>query len=95
MIPPLSTGTPEGQTINKGLRYDSFHQSIRTEERYLRYTRFENARIIGARALQISLNAPILLDIPDDLLDPLAIARMEFEAGLIPISTKKRSPKEA
>jgi len=62
---------------------------------YLRYTRFENARIIGARALQISLNAPILLDIPEDLIDPLAIARMEFEAGLIPISTKKRSPKEA
>jgi len=61
----------------------------------LKYTRFENARIIGARALQISLNAPILLDIPDDLLDPLAIARMEFEAGLIPITTKTRSSKEA
>ncbi len=61
----------------------------------MKYTRFENARIIGARALQISLNAPILLDIPDNLLDPLAIARMEFEAGLIPITTKTRTAKEA
>jgi len=61
----------------------------------LKYTRFENARIIGARALQISLNAPILLDIPDDLLDPLAIAKLEFEAGLIPITTKTRAIKEA
>ncbi|MCI0497614.1 MAG: DNA-directed RNA polymerase subunit K [Thermoplasmata archaeon] len=59
------------------------------------YTRFEKARIIGARALQISLNAPVLIDVPPDVLDPLAIARVEFEEGVIPISTKLRKRAEA
>jgi len=61
----------------------------------LSYTRFEKARIIGARALQISLNAPVLIEVPPDILDPLVIAEMEFEAGVIPITTKTRSRKEA
>src|SRR5512137_1231380 len=40
----------------------------------LKYTRFERARIIGARALQISLGAPILVDIPEATIDPIEIA---------------------
>ena len=59
------------------------------------FTRFEKARIIGARALQISLNAPPLIDVPPDTLDPLMVAAMEFEASVIPISTKTRNRVEA
>ena len=36
-------------------------------------TKYERARILGARALQISLNAPVLVDV-GDLTDPLMIA---------------------
>lgn len=54
-----------------------------------RYTRFEKAKIIGARALQASLGAPVLLDIPDT--DPLEIAIQEFEAGVIPITVRRRT----
>lgn len=36
-------------------------------------TKYERTRILGARALQISLNAPLLVD-PGDLTDPLMIA---------------------
>lgn len=53
------------------------------------YTRFEKARILGARALQISLGAPILTDVPAGLVDPVQIAELEFSAGRIPITVRR------
>ncbi len=53
-----------------------------------RYTRFEKARIIGARALQIAMGAPVLID--TDKTDPLDIALEEFERGVIPITVRRR-----
>ena len=53
------------------------------------YTRFEKARIIGARGLQISMGAPVLLKVPDDLIDPIDIAIMEYEKGMLPITVKR------
>ena len=55
----------------------------------MRYTRFETARIIGARALQISMGAPIVVDLPAGLVDPIEIAWSEFNAGAIPITVKR------
>ncbi|HIJ00592.1 MAG: DNA-directed polymerase subunit [Candidatus Methanomethylophilaceae archaeon] len=52
----------------------------------MRYTRFEKARIIGARALQISFGAPVLVDYPEAMIDPIDIAMLEFEHDLIPIT---------
>ncbi len=52
-------------------------------------TKYEKARIIGARALQISLGAPVLLKIPKNIIDPLEIARMELEQDVIPIVVKR------
>lgn len=51
-------------------------------------TRFEKARIVGARALQISLGAPILVD-NEDMLDPVDIAIKEYDAGVIPITVTR------
>ena len=59
----------------------------------LKYTRFEKARIIGARALQISMGAPILLKQIEEI-DPIAIATKEFEAGVIPITVRRRIPQK-
>ena len=53
------------------------------------YTRFERARILGARALQISLGAPILIDVPPNLVDPVEIAEREFAARRIPITVRR------
>jgi DNA-directed RNA polymerase subunit K len=53
------------------------------------YTRFERARILGARALQVSLGAPILIDIPPTLVDPVEIAEREFAAERIPITVRR------
>ena len=52
------------------------------------YTRYERARIIGARALQISMGAPLL--VTTSRIDPLEIAIEEFNANSIPITVKRR-----
>ena len=52
----------------------------------MKYTRFEKARIIGARSLQVSLGAPVLIDIPEGLIDPVEIARLEYDRDVLPIT---------
>jgi len=52
------------------------------------YSRYERARIVGARALQISMGAPIL--VKTSKIDPLLIALEEFEQDLIPITVRRR-----
>ncbi|HOB17379.1 MAG TPA: DNA-directed RNA polymerase subunit K [Candidatus Methanoculleus thermohydrogenotrophicum] len=52
------------------------------------YTRYERARIIGARALQISMGAPILVKTTKT--EPLEIALEEFDQGVIPITVKRK-----
>ncbi|QLJ53149.1 MAG: DNA-directed RNA polymerase subunit K [Candidatus Fermentimicrarchaeum limneticum] len=48
-------------------------------------TRFEKARIIGARALQLASGAPPLMELPGDIVNPLKIAYAEFEKDAIPL----------
>ena len=55
-------------------------------------TRFERARIVGARALQISMGAPILIEIQGGSIDPVEIAIQELESGILPISIRRRLP---
>ena len=57
----------------------------------MKYTRFERARIIGARALQISLGAPILVEAPEEIIDPISISIMEYEKGVIPMTVKRET----
>ena len=61
------------------------------------YTKYEHARVIGARALQISMGAPFMIKLSDDELkkigyNTIEIAKLEFKQGLIPISVKKPLP---
>ncbi|MFA5395807.1 MAG: DNA-directed RNA polymerase subunit K [Methanomicrobiales archaeon] len=51
------------------------------------FTRYERARIVGARSLQISMGAPLLID--TDSIDPLEIADEEFRKQKIPITVKR------
>ena len=62
------------------------------------YTKYEIARILGARALQISMGAPMLIKLEEKDLEqmrynPLDIAKLEFSKGLIPITVKRPLPK--
>ena len=61
------------------------------------FTKYEKARILGARALQSAMNAPLLIKISKDDLekikyDALKIAEIELESGILPISVKKPMP---
>lgn len=55
-------------------------------------TRFERARIVGARALQISMGAPVLIDVDERTVSPIAIAEMELEQKVLPISIRRSLP---
>jgi DNA-directed RNA polymerase subunit K len=55
-------------------------------------TRFEKTRIISARALQVSMGAPIL--IKTNTSDPKNIALNEFERDVLPITIKRVLPKK-
>jgi len=55
----------------------------------MEYTKFEKARIIGARALQLAYGAPPLIKVPEGVSDPLALADIEFNEGVIPIVVLK------
>lgn len=51
--------------------------------------RFERARIIGARSLQVAMGAPVILDIDRGFLDPVSIAEREFNENLVPITVMR------
>ena len=57
-------------------------------------TKYEQSRIIGSRALQISQGAPFMIKLSGKELEkigynPLEIAKLEFKEGLIPITVKR------
>lgn len=54
-------------------------------------TKYERARILGTRALQISMNAPVLVDIEGET-DPLQIAMKELSAKKIPLVVRRYLP---
>ncbi|MDD5111588.1 MAG: DNA-directed RNA polymerase subunit K [Candidatus Altiarchaeota archaeon] len=53
------------------------------------YTRYEIARIIGARALQIKMGAPVLIKVPKTAERPIDIAQIEFKEGVLPLTVKR------
>lgn len=52
------------------------------------YTKYEKARILGARAFQIALNAPPNVK-PKDV-NPVNVAIQEFKAEKVPLEVKKK-----
>jgi DNA-directed RNA polymerases I, II, and III subunit RPABC2 len=58
----------------------------------LRLTRFERARITGARSLQLSLGAPSLIRVPNDVRDSISLATVELDLKALPISIRRILP---
>ena len=63
------------------------------------FTKYEKARILGSRALQISMGAPFLVKLNEKDLErvkynPVEIAKLEFEEGIIPITVRRPLPGE-
>ena len=49
--------------------------------------RYEKARIIGARALQVAYGAPVLIDSEQN--QPILIAAEEYDAGVLPFTVRR------
>ena len=63
------------------------------------FTKYERARILGARALQVSMNAPLLIkikkeDLEEIKFDALKIAEVELNSEILPISIKQPFPEK-
>jgi DNA-directed RNA polymerase subunit K/omega len=71
--------------------------SITTDETRIwvgppKLTRFERARIVGARSLQIAMGAPILVEPSANLSNPIDIALKELEMGILPMTIRRTLP---
>ena len=59
----------------------------------MEFTKYEQARIIGARALQIAMSAPILTSREDEL-NPIEIAKKEYREEVLPLSVRRIKPEK-
>jgi DNA-directed RNA polymerase subunit K/omega len=57
-----------------------------------RLTKYEKSRIISTRALQITMGAPILIDLSNKVTDPIVIATTELESGSLPLVIRRTLP---
>ncbi len=65
----------------------------------MQLTKYEKARLIGARALQLAMGAPALIQLKEADLEainynPIEIAKMEFDKGIVPITIKRPMPQK-
>ncbi len=60
----------------------------------MEHTTFEIARIIGARALQLAMGAPMLIKKPENVYDPTEIAKQELDAKVLPMTVKRPMPQK-
>ena len=63
----------------------------------MKYTKYEIARMIGSRALQISMGAPFLVKLSEKDLEeigynPIEIAKKELELDVLPITVRRPRP---
>lgn len=65
----------------------------------MKYTKYETARIIGARALQITMGSPLLIKVDEEKLQKInysaiELAKEEFRKNILPITIKRPLPKK-
>ena len=86
------TGDRDAMVVGIGGDPASTTSRAATERFTTRYlTKYERARVLGTRALQISMNAPVMVDL-DGETDPLRIAEKELRERKIPIIIRRYLP---
>ncbi|KEZ42583.1 DNA-directed RNA polymerase [Scedosporium apiospermum] len=79
----------QGKNGPKSMKERRIPNEERTTTPYM--TKYERARILGTRALQISMNAPVLVDLEGET-DPLQIAIKELKEKKIPLIVRRYLP---
>jgi DNA-directed RNA polymerase I, II, and III subunit RPABC2 len=78
------------RTLKRSLDYADAEKRIHIGSIFI--TRYERARIIGARALQLSFLASPFIEIPKHITDPLRIADYELAKKALPITIRRHLP---
>ncbi|KAI5924894.1 RNA polymerase Rpb6 [Camillea tinctor] len=87
---PSAAANRGGKTANdKSHKDKKIPPEERSTTKYM--TKYEKARILGTRALQISMNAPVLVDLEGES-DPLQIAIKELQQKKIPLIVRRYMP---
>jgi DNA-directed RNA polymerases I, II, and III subunit RPABC2 len=55
-------------------------------------TRFEKARIVGARSLQLAMGAPFFVPLDEMTKDPIILAMAELASEALPLSIRRSLP---
>lgn len=55
-------------------------------------SRYERARVVGARALQVSQGAPVLIEVDTEEFQPIIVAKQELKARVLPVGFMRRNP---
>ncbi|SPO01151.1 probable DNA-directed RNA polymerase I, II, III 18kD subunit [Cephalotrichum gorgonifer] len=84
-----SAAANQGRLSSKSMKDRRIPNEDRTTTPYM--TKYEKARILGTRALQISMNAPVLVDLEGET-DPLQIAIKELKEKKIPLIVRRYLP---
>ena len=84
----------EGERMDVVDEYDGEPQGNQTRitTRYL--TKYEKARVLGTRALQLSMNAPPMVEVEGET-DPLEIAYKELRQKKIPFIIRRYLPDQS
>ncbi|KAK8503918.1 hypothetical protein V6N13_021696 [Hibiscus sabdariffa] len=80
-VEPIETEDIEGK--------EAKDKASRKTSKYM--TKYERARILGTRALQISMNAPVMVELEGET-DPLEIAMKELRERKIPFTIRRYLP---
>mmetsp|Transcript_11010 Transcript_11010/g.29585 ORF Transcript_11010/g.29585 Transcript_11010/m.29585 type:complete len:137 (-) Transcript_11010:65-475(-) len=88
----LNENDPEEEVVGTehATKVEKVEPSMRRTTKFM--TKYERARILGTRALQISLGAPVMVEVEDGVIDPLVIARKELREQKIPITVRRYLP---
>ncbi|MFW9932352.1 MAG: DNA-directed RNA polymerase subunit K [Candidatus Thorarchaeota archaeon] len=80
----------ERQSLSTGREKENVDLGIPAGMKWL--SKFEKARIIGARALQISMGAPVLVDMTSAPSGLFALAEVELSSGVLPMTVRRTLP---
>ncbi|KAI0380931.1 RNA polymerase Rpb6 [Hypomontagnella monticulosa] len=84
-----SAAANQTKSTTKSIKDKKIPNEERSTTPYM--TKYERARVLGTRALQISMNAPVLVDLEGES-DPLQIAIKELREKKIPLIVRRYLP---
>ncbi len=91
-LPPTSVVATDKEQVRLITGFDIENRKIGVKIGPRVLTKFERARVIGARALQISMGAPPLIDTKDAPQDLFSLAERELKAGVLPMTVRRTLP---